>query len=143
MSDRLAGLVLLVLSASYLWAASGYRAGFGDPLGPSAFPRMIGIPAVALSALLIVWPGPEARWARGWRLLRQAAALAVLVGYALLLDPLGFVPSTFLAVSLLAILMEAGPLRAVFTGLAVAPSLYLLFDRVMGLPLPLFGDLLI
>jgi putative tricarboxylic transport membrane protein len=140
-SDRLAGLALLLVSAGYLWAAGGYQASFGDPLGPAAFPRMIAVPAVLLSVLLIVWPGREADWAGGLRLLRQAAALGLLVGYALLLEPLGFVPATFLAIAGLAMLMAAGPVKAIAAGAVLAPGLYLIFDRLMGLPLPLLGPL--
>lgn len=142
MTDRLAGLVLLVISVAYLWASGGYQAGFGDPLGPAAFPRMIGIPAVILSLLLIIWPSHSADWATGARLVKQIAALAVLIGYALLLEPLGFVPSTFLAVGGLALLMGAGAAPALITAACIAPTLYVLFDRLMGLPLPLLGPLL-
>ncbi|WP_340109756.1 tripartite tricarboxylate transporter TctB family protein [Pikeienuella sp. HZG-20] len=140
MSDRVAGLILFVISGVYVWLAGGYTAGFGDPLGPAAFPRIIGVPAMALSALLVIWPGPEPEWARGGRLLRQGAALAVLLGYALLLEPLGFVLSTLLAIAALALLMRAPPRAALLSGAAVAPALWLLFDRVLGLPLPLAGS---
>lgn len=140
MSDRVAGLILLVLSGIYVWLAGGYRAGFGDPLGPAAFPRIVGIPAMALSLLLIIWPGTEPDWARDSRLLRQGAALAALLGYAFLLEPLGFVLSTFIAVAALSLLMRASPRAAILSGAGIAPALWLLFDRLLGLPLPLAGS---
>ncbi|OSP53676.1 tripartite tricarboxylate transporter TctB family protein [Pseudoruegeria sp. SK021] len=142
MSDRLAGMAILAVSLVYLWAAGGYEAGFGDPLGPAAFPRIIGIPAAVISILLIIWPGRDPQWAGGRRLIRQIAALATLIGYALLLEPLGFVPSTFLAVGGLALLMGARLVPALLTAATIAPALYILFDRVMGLPLPLLGPLI-
>ena len=72
-------------------------------------------------------------------LARQAAALALLVGYAVLLEPVGFVPTTFAALLGLSLLMGARPLQGLLTAAIAAPVLYLLFDRLMGLPLPLLG----
>lgn len=139
MTDRLAGLCFFLLAAGYLWLSAGYTAGFGDPLGPAIFPRVIGIPAILLGLSLAIWPRHDAVWAGPAGLLRQGAALALLLGYALLLEPAGFVPSTFAAILGLGLLMGAPPIRAVLTAGTAAPGLYLLFDRLMGLPLPLIG----
>lgn len=139
MSDRLAGLTLLVISVAYVWLAAGYTTSFGDPLGPALFPRVVGIPAILLSLLLFLWPGHKAQWAGSAGLLRQAAAVALLIGYAVLLEPLGFVPASFLSILGLGLLMGAPGLPALITAAIAAPGLYLLFDRVMGLPLPLVG----
>ncbi|WP_265502485.1 tripartite tricarboxylate transporter TctB family protein [Paracoccus beibuensis] len=139
MTDRLAGICFFLLAAGYVWLSAGYTAGFGDPLGPSIFPRVIGIPAVLLGLSLMIWPRHNADWAGADGLLRQGAALLLLVGYALLLEPLGFVLSTFVAVLGLGLLMGAPPIRGVLTAGISAPGLYLLFDRLMGLPLPALG----
>lgn len=139
MSDRLSGLVFFLLAAGYVWLSAGYTAGFGDPLGPAIFPRVIGIPAVLLSLSLLIWPRHDAEWAGLAGLLRQAAAIAILLGYALLLEPLGFVPATFAACLGLGLLMGAPPFRGLLLAGLAAPGLYLLFDRLMGLPLPLIG----
>ena len=140
MSDRLAGLCFFLLAAAYLWLSTGYTASFGDPLGPAIFPRVIGIPAMLLGLTLIIWPHHNANWAGAAGLIRQGAAIAILLGYALLLEPLGFVPSSFLAILTLALLMSAPPLKALLTAAIAAPGLFILFDRVMGLPLPLLGS---
>lgn len=139
MTDRLAGLCFFLLAAGYLWLSAGYTAGFGDPLGPAIFPRVIGIPAIVLGLSLAIWPRHDAVWAGPAGLLRQAAALVLLLGYALLLEPAGFVPSTFAAILGLGLLMGAPPIPAVLTAGIGASGLYLLFDRLMGLPLPLIG----
>lgn len=139
MSDRIAGAVLLALSLGYVWLSLGYQAAYSDPLGPALFPRVIGIPAIILSLMLAVWPRHRADWAGPDGLARQAAALALLVGYALLLEPLGFVPTSFLAMLGLSLLMGARPVQAAATAAIAAPGLYVLFDRLMGLPLPLLG----
>lgn len=139
MSDRIAGVVLLALSLGYVWLSLGYQAAYSDPLGPALFPRVIGIPAIILSLMLAVWPRHRADWAGPDGLGRQGSALALLVGYALLLEPLGFVPTSFLAMLGLSLLMGARPAQAALTAAIAAPGLYVLFDRLMGLPLPLLG----
>ncbi|MEC9102890.1 MULTISPECIES: tripartite tricarboxylate transporter TctB family protein [Paracoccus] len=139
MTDRLAGACFFLLAAGYVWLSTGYTAGFGDPLGPAIFPRVIGIPAVLLGLCLMIWPRHNAAWAPADGLLRQGAALVILLGYALLLEPLGFVPSTFAAVLGLGLLMGAPSIWGFVTAAIAAPGLYLLFDRLMGLPLPVIG----
>lgn len=141
MTDRLAGLTFFLLAAGYLWLSAGYMAGFGDPLGPAIFPRVIGIPTAILGLSLMVWPAHNATWAGTAGLLRQGAAIALLLGYALLLEPLGFVPASFAAILALSLLMGAPPLSGLLTAVVAAPGLYLLFDRLMGLPLPLLGEM--
>lgn len=139
MTDRISGLFFVLLATGYVWLSAGYTAGFGDPLGPAIFPRVVGFPAIILGLSLMIWPRHNAKWAGREGLLRQAAAIALLIGYALLLEPLGFVPSTFAAILGLGLLMGAPPAKGVLTAGLAAPGLYLLFDRLMGLPLPLFG----
>ncbi|WP_185968391.1 tripartite tricarboxylate transporter TctB family protein [Paracoccus sp. M683] len=141
MTDRLAGLFFVLLATGYVWLSTGYTAGFGDPLGPAIFPRVIGIPAVVLGLSLLIWPRHNASWAGTAGLLRQAAAVALLIGYAVLLEPVGFVPTTFAAILGLGLLMGAPPAKGLLTAALAAPGLYLLFDRLMGLPLPLVGTM--
>lgn len=139
MSDRLAGLAFFLLATGYVWLSAGYTTSFGDPLGPAIFPRIIGIPAILLSLSLVIWPRHNATWAGPAGLARQAIAIAILLAYALLLEPVGFVPMTFIAVFGLALLMGAPTLNGLLVAALAAPGLYLLFDRLMGLPLPLLG----
>lgn len=139
MTDRIAGIVFLAVSLGYVWLSLGYQAAYSDPLGPALFPRVIGVPAILFSLMLAVWPRHQARWAGPDGLARQAAALGVLIGYALLLEPLGFVPSSFLALLCLSLLMGARPTQGLLLAGLAAPGLFLLFDRLMGLPLPLLG----
>lgn len=139
MTDRIAGIALLAVSLGYVWLSTGYQASYSDPLGPALFPRVVGLPAIILSLMLVVWPRHRADWAGPDGLARQAAALALLVGYAVLLEPVGFVPTTFAALLGLSLLMGARPLQGLLTAAIAAPVLYLLFDRLMGLPLPLLG----
>jgi len=140
MSDRIAGVLLTAIALGYVILASGFTTGFGDPLGPAMFPRLIGIPAVLLAATLVLWPGSAPDWADGPRLARQVGALATLLGYALILEGLGFVPATFLLVFLMALLMGAKPIPGALLGAVASPALFILFDQLLGLPLPLLGS---
>ena len=54
----------------------------------------------------------------------------------MLLEPLGFVVSTFLAVAVLGCLLGARPWQAGGAGVAIGVVLFVLFDILLGLPLP-------
>lgn len=136
MSDRITGLILLALAVAYGVTASGFEAMIGDPLGPAVFPLVLSIPLALFSIYLIVRPDPEPAWARGGALLKQVLTLAVFVAYAFLLEPLGFVITTFLAVIALGILLGARVSQAGAAGLAIALVLFVLFHHVLSLPLP-------
>lgn len=141
MSDRIVGFLFLGLSIWYGYTAGSYEASFGDPVGPAAFPQIISIPAALVSLGLILRPDPDPSWSRGVVALRQVGAIALFVAYALLLLPLGFVLSTFLAVTLFAMLIGATWLKAAIAGVVMAPALFVLFDVLLGLPLPLAPSL--
>jgi len=136
MSDRLAGLVLLALAVAYGVTASGYEAMIGDPLGPAVFPMVLAVPLALFSLYLIVRPDPEPDWARGRALLKQALTVGVFVAYAYLLEVLGYVVTTFLAVVALGMLLDAKPLQAAAAGVGIAVVLFVLFNNLLNLPLP-------
>lgn len=136
MSDRILGVLLLLVAIAYGIIASGYRVRFGDPLGPSIFPLLLAFPVGLLSLVLIFRPGPEPLWVRGRGLLRQVATVGVLVVYIFLLEPVGFIVTTTVAVFLLALLLAAPPWRAVLTGAITSLVLYFVFNNLLGLPLP-------
>lgn len=136
MSDRLTGLVLLALAVAYGVVAGGYQAMIGDPLGPAVFPIVLAIPLGLLSLYLIIRPDRRPIWPKGPALLKQLLAIAAFVAYAYLLEPLGFVVSTFLAVVGLGSLLGARLRQAGAAGAGIAVVLFVLFDQLLGLPLP-------
>jgi putative tricarboxylic transport membrane protein len=135
-SDRLTGLALLALAIAYGVVASGYQAMIGDPLGPAVFPIVLALPLGLLSVYLILRPDREPAWPRGLAMLKQILALVTFVAYAYLLEPLGFVVSTFLAVVALGWLLGAKLPQAGAAGVGIAVVLFVLFDTLLGLPLP-------
>ena len=136
MSDRLTGLVLLALAVVYGLTAGGYQAMIGDPLGPAVFPTALAITLGLLSLYLIVRPDLEPAWPLGRALLKQVLTLVAFVAYAYLLEPLGFLVSTLLAVVVLGWLLGARLWQAGAAGVAIAIVLFVLFDTLLGLPLP-------
>jgi putative tricarboxylic transport membrane protein len=135
-SDRLTGLVLLALAVAYGLTAGDYQAMIGDPLGPAVFPVALAIALGLLSLHLIARPDAEPDWPRGRALRKQGLALVAFVAYAYLLEPLGFLLSTFLAVAAVGPLLGARPWQAGTAGVAIAVVLFVLFDTLLGLPLP-------
>lgn len=136
MSDRVAGGLLFLLAAWYFREAGEYQIDFGDPLGPSVFPRLLAVPIGVLALYMAVRPDPDPRWPLGRRLVSQGAALAALVGYALLLAPLGFLLATAILAGALAAFLGARPVQAVVAGPATSLGCYALFDWLLDIPLP-------
>jgi len=128
-----------MVAAAYFYTARDYTVTFGDVLGPSAFPKLIAVPTMILSGLIVAFPGGGVSWPEKHRMLRQVAALLVLLGYALLLKPLGFPLATGLLIALMAWLMGGPVGSSILLGALSAPALYILFDRVLGLPLDMLG----
>lgn len=137
MTDRIAGALIVALATGYGLLAGTYRAGFTDPLGPAAFPQMLALPLGLGGLYLLLRPGADPVWPRGRALGRQLVTLAMLVAYTQLLELLGFPLTTLLAVTLLARLLGAAWTAAALTGLLMGIVLYVLFDPLLGLPLPL------
>lgn len=142
MSDRIAGIVMLIVSIAFGITASSYEASFGDPLGPAALPVMLSIPAGLLSLALILRPDPDPAWVTGAPLIRQIATVALLVAYALLLEPLGFLLSTFIAVTLLGRILLSGWAKSALSGAVMSLILFVTFDTLLGLPLRALPDAL-
>lgn len=141
MSIRIFGVVIFVIATLYTWNAGSYAITFGDVLGPTVFPVIVGIPMMILSASLVVFPSGQVDWPAPQRMWRQAAALAVLIGYTIVLRPLGFPLATFALIALLGIILGGTTWKAVLLGAIMAPALWALFDQVLGLPLDFLGSL--
>lgn len=137
MSDRILGLILLILSAAYAIGARAMEVGFlSDPVGPRTFPYLIAAIMGASSLWLILRPDPEPAWPSRGFWVPFGLALLSLVAYAYLLVPLGFIVTTALEMTLLSMLFGAKPRQAAVGGLSFSVLVYLLFTQVLGVPLP-------
>ncbi|WP_208353782.1 tripartite tricarboxylate transporter TctB family protein [Pseudaestuariivita rosea] len=110
------------------------------------FPTTAGIIAivggVALAALTVLRPVPAASLSEPSDVPRVIATCAVLLGWALLLDPLGFIASSGLSIVALALIARREPmgLKSIAIHLAVGAGLVLLFafllSQVLNVSLP-------
>lgn len=85
--------------------------------------------------VMVLRPDANAAWPHGAIGLQLAVALAVVVEYADLIKPLGFVATTTLAAGMLSFQIRPRPLPALLTGLGLGVGLYALFKFVLGLGL--------
>lgn len=142
MSDRIVGVLLFFLAVGYGLQARGFHSGFmTDPLGPSAFPKLLAVLLGLASIYLIVRPDRGVQWPRGLALMHLAFTLVVLIAYAFVLVPIGFIPTTFVALVVIAIQVGTRVVPATIMGAVASVGLFATFDLLLGLPLPM-GTLL-
>jgi putative tricarboxylic transport membrane protein len=135
-SDRILGAACLALGAAFVWGASGIETGFiVDPLGPRTFPIIIGSLLAIASAYVLLRPDPEPEWPVRGKALEIVGAVIVLVGYALALEPVGFVIATAVAAALLSWRLGSRPVWAAVSGLGISLGIYVVFHLVLGLSL--------
>lgn len=138
MYDRLFGAVWLLLCAGLAVIAWGFQAPFSyDPVGPRAYPLLLLALMAAGSLWLILRPNHFEHLLSRHQSLRALLCVLVLLAYALLFEPLGFVPSTALAAATLGLLFGGKPLACVISGVLMGVLLYVLFDLLLDVPLPL------
>lgn len=134
-AERLLGVALLALAGLTLWSAQSLVVAFAaDPLGPKGFPSAVAAILAACGALLLPGRGEPFAWPE-----RRAAPLllvVVMVAYALLLEPLGFLIATAGLALGVALLFGARFRKACLTGAATSAALWALFDMLLDLPLP-------
>lgn len=138
MADRLfAGLFLLVAAAYSVIAFSVIEAPFQyDPLGPESWPRILGVLACLCCFYLLARPDDIGFSMKSRTLLRLAAVVALLLGYAALYEPAGFVLSTWAFAGIFAVMLGASPLHGLIFGAATGIVGYLLCTLLLELNLP-------
>jgi putative tricarboxylic transport membrane protein len=136
-TDRLTGLILLILTLVYGYLALQFKITFMvDPIGPKAFPLIIAGMMILFSIFLIVRPDKEPDWPDRAVWLRKALVLASFVVYAYTLVPLGFLLSTTLEITFLAVMFDGKASKGLVAAIATSLVLYSLFVFILGIPLP-------
>jgi putative tricarboxylic transport membrane protein len=141
MVDRLFAGVWLALTLGFAAIARTYEAQFSyEPIGPRAFPLMLaGISAVCALWLLLrpkriaeaLPPLPEGG------VTRAAVLMIGLFAYAFLFEWVGFPLATVLATVVIGRLFGGSWLGATVAGVALGVSLFVLFDKILDVTLPL------
>jgi putative tricarboxylic transport membrane protein len=136
MSDRLFGGITLLVALAFIAGATQIEAALiFDSLGPSAFPILIGVILAISSGFLILRPDPEPDWPAARRVVEIVLALVVMLAYAFLLEPLGFVIATAIAAGLLSWRLGATLAIAALAGVGISVGIYVVFHLILGLSL--------
>ena len=138
-NDRVFGLVMLVIAVAYYYGATQFPVPFGgsEAVGPETFPKLLAVILAICSLYMIVKPDPDNHWPASRTFVELGIAVVTLIVYALLLEPMGFIVSTTLAVGTLCWRMGARPIKAYLTGLVSGVVVFVLFTYGLELPLPL------
>lgn len=140
MSDRLFGVFVLAISAAMAAAAWQFDPPISyEPIGPSTYPLLLALLMAVFALRFIVKPDAEPDWPRGPLLRKVAAMFVSLIGYGLLFQPLGFVVATALLTIALGKLFGGGWRQCALAGPAMGFGLYLFFDRLLDVALPVGG----
>ena len=138
-SDRIFGLVVVLSALAYIASATQIQTSFmADPVGPKMFPIMVGAVAVICGFFVMVRPDPEPEWPTIRTFGALLVSVAVLVGYAYALKPLGFLIPTAITAAILSYQIEPRGQRAILAGLALSIGLFVIFKFALGLGLVAF-----
>ena len=141
--QRIFALLLLLVCAGLALMAWPYQAPFSyEPVGPRAYPlMMLGLMSLALLYMLIrptpiVHSEEEPPLDRP-TLKKIGLCVVLLLVFAGLFEPLGFILSSALIGIPMALLYGGKPLPSAIIITLMSIALYVLFDRIMDVPLPL------
>lgn len=136
MSDRIFGVIGLVIALIYAWQASIIEESFlSDVVGPKVFPYLIATVMGLASVFFVLRPDDDPVWPKFGKLLEIGMATIVLLVYAELLPVLGFVISTIFATAYLAWRLGSTPLMSLVSGVFTALGIYTVFRLILGLSL--------
>ena len=141
--QRIFASVLLLVCVGLALMAWPYQAAFSyEPVGPRAFPLlMLGLMSLAL-VYMVIRPTPVVHSEDDPQLDRETLnkigiCVVLLLIFAGLFEPLGFILSSMLIGIPMARLYGGRWLPSVVVTTLMAIGLYLLFDKLMDVPLPL------
>jgi putative tricarboxylic transport membrane protein len=145
MTDRIIGALTLLLAAVYLYATAQIPTlEIGDPLGPKAFPILLGIALIAAAILLFVETLKKSR-EPGTEVPRESLRHLWLIGgvtawtafYFGVFDRVGYLVSTMVYLLVMTAVFNPGKWWAnILTSVLFALGSYVLFVKILGVVLP-------
>ena len=139
-SDRIFGLICLAISVFYVFMAFQIQTSFlSDPVGPKAFPVLIGSVAAICSLVILLRTDPDPDWPKARVFGALAIAVVALIAYSYMLKPLGFVIPTAIVATILSYQINPKKYQALAAGLGLSIGLYVIFKFALGLSLIGFG----
>lgn len=141
MIDRIFAAAWLLLTIGYAAVARTYEAQFSyEPIGPRAYPLLMAVFSGGCALWLLLRPKSIAETLTGLPeggLFRAAVMIAAMFAYALLFERIGFPLSTALMTIVLGRFFGGTWLKLAVAGLGLGVFLYLLFDKLLDVTLPL------
>jgi putative tricarboxylic transport membrane protein len=148
MTDRVIFVCTLILAGAYFYATEQLPSlEIGDPLGPKAFPRLLGVGLVITAVVLLFEMLRARRQApaapaepkdpldRGAQLVVTAAAVWTFL-YFLVFETLGYVLATTIYLLVLMAYFNKGKWTAnVLTAVLFSAGSYLMFTKLLGVNL--------
>ena len=136
-SDRIFGLVIVLVALAMIAGATQFQEPFfaSGPVGPKVFPMVIAGLMILCGGIMMARPDPEPDWPDTAAAVRIAIAVVVMVAYACMLKPFGFLLPTAIASGVIAVLIRPDALRAALAGIGLSGGLYLIFKYALGLGL--------
>ncbi|MHC5656142.1 tripartite tricarboxylate transporter TctB family protein [Stappia sp.] len=138
MADRVFAGAFLVIALLYTYIAfTIIKAPFQyDPLGPESWPRIIGLAACLCALYLILRPDVEKLSTSLSTVGRLALVVVLLLAYARLYEPLGFLVATWVFAAVFGWRLGATPGRAIAFGGVTGVVGYFVCTRLLELNLP-------
>jgi putative tricarboxylic transport membrane protein len=138
MSERIFGVFWLALCAGMAWVAWNIEIAFSyEPVGPRVLPIILALLMAICGGLMIIRPGPDPHWPGAVVAPRMLIMVVVLFAYAWFFEILGFPLATALFVTAVGLLFGGHWLKCAITGVLMGGFLYIMFDRVLEVTLPL------
>lgn len=139
--DRAFGAVLLGVAGLYAVDAWNIHVPFQyEPLGPSAFPLLLAGVLATTGVLLVARPDPVRWFTDRGQPFRVAAGAVIMLAYAALFVPIGFMISTALMTFAMARLFGLPAVKAAIYGVVLAVVGYFGIAEALGLNVPV-GDI--
>ena len=135
-SDRVLGLVVILVALAYIASATQIQVSFlSDPVGPKTFPILIGAAAALAGGVMVFRPDEEPDWPALATLGALGISVAVMVVYAYSLKPFGFLLPTTITAGILSYQISQRPLFSAITGIGLSIGLFFIFRFALGLGL--------
>jgi len=137
MSDRILGAVCVAVGAGMAWAARGYVAPISyEPVGPRAFPLLLGALMAAAGAWLVVRPSAQTLGLARDHLKPIGLAVLAVFAYAGLFELLGFSLATMIMALPVGMAFGGRWKQSLAGGACLGLALYLMFDKLLDVVLP-------
>jgi hypothetical protein len=135
-ADRKYAIVMLVLSIIYCAAALLLDADF-NPVNEKFYPFVLSVLMIVSSIGLFIWPSPHTTsWPKGKNVIKIGITFCAILGYCFVLRKIGFIISAGVLMGICMWVFEAKRKWIVPVSIVTAVSFYIVFDRLLGLNLP-------